>query len=362
VERERYLSHLIDSAPFGVVSTDESGAILTYNGKAETMLGHSEDEMRGGDIQRLLATPLDTRGLQPGATPARCELLHRDGTRVPVLIHSSEIRDSGRSLRARLHVLEDRTEREQVESQLLQAERLSVLGQMAPRLAHEFKTPLQVVMGNADLATLALDGDDLDDCRHCMEEIGPAVEQMNGLVRQMLDLGKPQKSRVEAIDLADEIAKLLGVLRPLRVLQACSVSTDFDNRLPSVLGDPAQIEQVLRNLIVNAAQAMEDGDDPRLELSLRADNAQRVVVTIRDSGCGIPAPDLEQIFQPFYTTKPEGKGTGLGLPIVKTILDRHGATIDVTSTPGAGTVFTIAFPAVHSDPPDEDTTLLEVAS
>jgi signal transduction histidine kinase len=113
------------------------------------------------------------------------------------------------------------------------------------------------------------------------------------------------------------------------------------------VGDPDQIEQALRNLVINAAQAMEGEPECRLDLEIRvSEDGASVQVLVEDTGCGVAQEDLELIFQPFYTTKSEGQGTGLGLPIVKTILDRHGGGISIDSAVGEGTTFTLSFPTV----------------
>lgn len=355
-ERERYLQHLINSAPFGIVSTDDDGRILTFNGKAEVITGRSAEDARGQKITTLLADPdgFHHETTDHGACQREC--LRPDGQRVPILLHATDVYDANQRTIARLHVIEDRTEREQMETQLLQAERLSVLGQMAPRLAHEFKTPLQVIMGNADLAILSLDNGEPDECKYHLKMISPAVSQMNGLVGQMLDLGRPKESRIIAIDLAHEVTQVLDALQSLKILKACDVVTDFETDLPSIQGDPSQIEQVLRNLVVNAAHSMEGLDIRQLGITMRTE-ADHVAVSIRDSGSGIPADQLESIFQPFFTTKPEGKGTGLGLPIVRTILNRHGASIHVASMPDLGSTFTIRFP-VRPDRETQDPALV----
>ncbi|MBT5059993.1 MAG: response regulator [Gemmatimonadetes bacterium] len=344
VERERFLRHLIDSAPFGIMSTDEAGNILIFNDKAQQLLKRAEEDVKGQQVTTLLQDPSEPAGFTPGDSGVRRECVQPTGDTVPVLLHTSDVVDAQRRTIARLHVIEDRTEREQMEAQLLQSERLSVLGQMAPRLAHEFKTPLQVVLGNVDIATTSLDNADVNEVRECLAQIGTAVEQMTSLVGQMLDLGKPQESRVEALDLAVEIQTVLETLSNLKVLQACTVVTDFDDVLPQIQADRSQIEQVLRNLIVNAAHALERCATATLTMALSTDDQGRVVLTIGDDGCGISPEDLERIFHPFFTTKAEG--TGLGLPIVKTILDRHAATVDVESTLGHGTRFTIRFPPI----------------
>lgn len=350
-ERERYLSQLIDAAPFGIVSTDGDGNILTFNGKAEQIHGYEEARIKGQPLSKLFADPADRSGLDPGGPgPVRRQHRRQNGEIVPVLLHSSDVRDSARRVIARLHVIEDRTEREHVEGQLLQAERLSVLGQLAPRIAHEFKTPLQAILGNADLAAAMIESGETDEARGFVAEIAPAVTAMTDLVQQMLNLGKPTVSRHEVIDLAGELNKLLLLLEPLRILQQCSIEVDCADPLPTIKGDPAQIEQVLRNLVVNASHAMERAPARRMYLGLHgSDDGRYVMFTVRDTGCGISPENLERMFQPFFTTKPEGKGTGLGLPIVKTILDRHGATLQVDSAVGEGTTFRIAFPSQRDD-------------
>jgi signal transduction histidine kinase len=115
------------------------------------------------------------------------------------------------------------------------------------------------------------------------------------------------------------------------------------------VGDPDQIEQALRNLVINAAQAMEGEPECRLDLEIRvSEDGASVQVLVEDTGCGVAHEDLELIFQPFYTTKSEGQGTGLGLPIVKTILDRHGGGISIDSAVGEGTTFPSRFPPSQS--------------
>ena len=349
VARERYLSNLIDSAPFGIVSTDINGTIVTFNTKAEQMYGYKEAELLGRRMSVLCAEGKDMAVPPMEGYPVKAEHCRKDRTRLPVLVYGRDVFDGGGKHVARLLVIEDQTTREQMETQLLQAERLSVLGQLAPRVAHEFKTPLQAILGNAELVGLDLDQGMEERVRENAREIVAAVEQMQFLVKQMLNLGKPVQSTVEELDLGSESLKILDLLTPLKVLQNCEVVTDFDIDLPLIKGDPAQIEQALRNLIVNASHAVEQAKERTITLSARGDETgTRVIYTVADNGCGIPEEQQDTVFQPFFTTKPEGKGTGLGLPIVKTILDRHGASVRIDSAVGKGTRFTLSFPATRN--------------
>jgi PAS domain S-box-containing protein len=342
-DRERYLSHLVDSAPFAIVSTDIEGRILTFNGRAERMYGYASHQVLGRPISLLCEEHAE------GSGSVRAHHRCKDGRRISVLVHHEDVLDARRHRIARLSVIEDLTEQELMESQLLEAERLSVLGQLAPRIAHEFNGPMQAILGSAELAAMQLQNGDVEDTRRTLEQIPPALDQMQALVKQMLDMGKPTRSRDEELDLGEELAKLLRSLDSLKVLRRCKVRTAIAEDLPAVTGDPAQIEQVLRNLVINAAHAMEKSPERVLELAVGvAEDGARVEVLVRDTGCGIPEEDLERIFQPFYTTKPEGQGTGLGLPIVSTIINRHAGHIAIDSTVGVGTAFTVAFPVVGS--------------
>ncbi len=347
VARERYLSNLIDSAPFGIVSTDTSGSIVTFNSKAEQMYGYKEAELLGRPLSVLCVDGAEVVVPPMEGRSVKADHSRKDRSRLPVLVYGRNVFDSNGKHVARLHVLEDQTAREQMEAQLLQAERLSVLGQLAPRVAHEFKTPMQAILGNAELVGIDLDEGRLDRVRENANEIVAAVEQMQFLVKQMLNLGKTVESNDEELDLGEETNRILDLLNPLRVLKQCQVITDFDSDLPLINGDAAQIKQALRNLLVNASHAVEGEVERKITLSAKADETRtRVIYTVEDSGCGI-APELkDKVFQPFFTTKPDGKGTGLGLPIVKTILDRHGVSLRVDSEVGEGTCFTLTFPAV----------------
>jgi PAS domain S-box-containing protein len=349
LEKERFLEHLIDSAPFGILSTDQNGRILTFNGKAERMYGYAQSEALGQDLHDLTGgnedeAPIDIR--------ESIKAIHtkKNGEPLPVLLHPQDILDDRKQEIGKLFVIEDLTEREQMESQLVYAERLSLLGQLAPRIAHEFKSPLQVISGLTEIALLELDSGHIDGLDQILEKILPATTQLTDLVQQLLNLGKPTKQEQAALNLEFELERVLDNLTPLGVVKYCQVSRDFEKSLPSIYGDRAQIEQLLRNLIVNAAQAMEKRENHELYLSLKKTGCgDGIVLEMRDTGPGIEPDHLGRIFEPFFTTKPEGKGTGLGLPIVKTILDRHNATIEVESEVGKGTQFQIRFPVYGGD-------------
>jgi len=333
---ERYLTHLLDAAPFAILSADAKGRVLTCNNTGLHMYGYSHVEMLRRDLRDLF-------GQLPTHEHEKCNHVRKDGTTLPVLIHQRDIVDERLRTIAHLYVVEDQTARTQLENQLLHAQRLSTLGEMAPRIAHEFKVPLQVVSGYGELALEWLQRELPEQAKESIEHILPATRQMADMVYQIEHLGKPVDFREEILDLRDVCSETLIYLNPLGVIKYVNVVCDFPDELPLINGDSPQIHQLLRNLIINACHAMEGTPQRDLILKLTSDD-DRIEFCVQDTGTGIKSDDLAQIFNPFFTTKPNGKGTGLGLPIVKTIVERHGGTVEVDSERGVGTCIRMSFP------------------
>ncbi|MCC7265374.1 MAG: response regulator [Candidatus Latescibacteria bacterium] len=235
-----------------------------------------------------------------------------------------------------------------LEHSFLDAEKLSVLGQLAPRIAHEIKTPLQLISGHAELACHWLKDSSPEGRRELaehLEAILPAVARIEMMTRQMFELGKPQGSRVEEVDLPAELDAILDEFRQLGAVKHCRIERDYHPDLPFIYADRPQLQQVFRNLILNAAQAMEECQERRLMLGVRPGAESGLVeVEVADSGNGIPAELRERIFEPFFTTKEQGRGTGLGLAIVKSVVERHQGQIEVHSSEGEGTTFRVILP------------------
>lgn len=335
--RERFLDNLVDAAPFGIVSAGEDGRIASFNRRAQAIYGYAREDVIGQSVSTLGDLTPQTQG----------KAIHRKsgGQTFPVFVRTREVLNEREEVTGRLYAIEDLTERETLESQLLYAERLSLLGQMAPRIAHELKGPLQVIVGNTDLASMWMEQSDPGRASESLGAIKPAVDQILTLVQQMLNLGKPTDQQIVALDLQVELDRLVESLRPLGALRHCKVVWEVPvSPLPAVMADRSQFEQAFRNLVINAAHAMEEATSTELHIELWAHDGF-VHASIRDTGCGIPDDILSRIFQPFFTTKPEDKGTGLGLPIVKTVVDRLGGDIAVTSEVGVGTTFTVSLPA-----------------
>jgi signal transduction histidine kinase len=224
-----------------------------------------------------------------------------------------------------------------VERELVQAEKTSLLGQLASGLAHEMGTPLNVITGNAQYLLRKVPPD--DPRRPVLEQIVSQAQRIAAMIRRLLDVSRPAEARLVPVDVAAVVRQTLEIVPGLS--RNVEVRCDLDPDLGPVLADPKLLEHALMNLIVNACQAMPNGG--RLAVVTGAETvtdasvAPAAVVIVSDTGCGIPPENLPRIFEPFFTTKPHPEGTGLGLAIVERIVRQHGGRVEVQSAVGRGT-------------------------
>jgi signal transduction histidine kinase len=178
-----------------------------------------------------------------------------------------------------------------------------------------------------------------------MSKVIKETDRATSITKKLSGFAKPSKrSELEEISTEKEVDEVLGLIGHELTLNNIDIQKDFPRDFPIILGDRKQIQEVLFNIIRNAAQAMEEKRKGRIVVSGFVDNGM-AVVRIADNGSGIPAEKINQIFNPFYTTKAPGKGTGLGLFIVKQVVEKNKGTIGVESEIGVGTTFTLRFPS-----------------
>ncbi|MDD2714928.1 MAG: ATP-binding protein [Candidatus Wallbacteria bacterium] len=239
--------------------------------------------------------------------------------------------------------------------ELLQSQKLEAIGILAGGVAHDFNNSLMVIQCNASL--LKHSNNQARDCPERLGEIESACIKAAELTRQLLIFSSKQEMREEIVDLNSLLRKLLKMLSRLigenikLKMLLCPQSAAFK-------GDPFQAEQVVVNLIINSRDAMPEGGNILIKTEIVQISAadctrcriptpgEYIILTVSDTGCGIPEELIDRVFEPFFTTKPEGKGTGLGLPVVYGIVNRHNGVINVKSQVGQGTAFQIFLPAV----------------
>ncbi len=237
-----------------------------------------------------------------------------------------------------LFIIDDVTELANLEEQLLQAQKMEVVGALAAGVAHEFNNVLTVIQGHL---SLQLTGGSLSPVtRDSLETAFSASERAAGLIRRLLTSTRQQVIAREPLDLVDALTRTRALLdRTLgeQIVQRWELPATG----PTIAGDAGAIEQLVLNLALNARDAMPEGGTLTLRLETHGETAQ---LWVSDTGAGIPAENLPRIFDPFFTTKPAGLSTGLGLAVVSAIVEKLDARIEVESTPGNGTTFRVDFP------------------
>ena len=222
---------------------------------------------------------------------------------------------------------------------MAQHEKMVAVGQMAAGVAHEVANPLASMDGLLQLLERRPEKATSENFARLREQ----VARINQIVRQLTAFSRPEAGEWREANLNEVVNQALSVLSFDKRVRRISIEKVFDPALPAIYMQPAALEQVVMNLVINAADAMEETAAPQLALVTAARDGA-VDLIVRDNGQGIPEKLLSRIFEPFFTTKPVGRGTGLGLSISYTLVQKHGGEIRVVSVPGAGATFTVSLP------------------
>lgn len=230
-----------------------------------------------------------------------------------------------------------------LQRELSEQQRLASMGQLAGAMAHELGTPLNAMSGHIELL-LAEEGAPPEEVSKRLRLIGSQIERLSGIIQSNLQELRAPAPRFVTVDLNTLAQGIVSLVTPSVGARKVAIRTSLATDLPRVAGDPAQLEQVLMNLVNNALDAMPSGGS--LDLLTAAQDGM-ACLQVRDSGAGISKDDIRKIFDPFFTTKVPGKGTGLGLAICREIVKAHGGAIEVQSEPGRGSWFTVKLPAAE---------------
>jgi two-component system sensor histidine kinase HydH len=259
-----------------------------------------------------------------------------DGECIPVSVSASRIVNEENMRLGYLYLVEDIRERKRVQEQLRRSERLSALGHMAARVAHEIRNPLSSIKGFARFfAEKTPEGGGKEIAFTMMEE----VDRLNRVVTELLDFARPSPLTFKPGDIREVIERAMRLTEDDAGKKGITATFTAPPNLPAISMDFERLTQVFLNLFINAIQAM--GQGGKLIVDAAIQNS-RIAVTVSDTGQGMASDVLKSIFTPYYTTKPAG--TGLGLAIVLKILEEHDCEIKVNSVPGQGTTFTLLFP------------------
>jgi C4-dicarboxylate-specific signal transduction histidine kinase len=250
---------------------------------------------------------------------------------------------------ARIDLVRSRAEEalRRVQAELAHVARVATLGELTVSIAHEVNQPItaSVINARAALRWLAARPPVLEEARRALARIVEDSLRAGGIIGRVRDLMKKAPPRADRLDINDAIREVIQLARAEAVKNNVSVRTEFADSLPFVTGDRAELQQVVLNLIVNAVEAMSTVPDGPREMLIRSARAGLdVLVTVQDSGPGLPAEDPERIFESFYTTKPNG--LGMGLSISRSIIEAHGGRLWASANAPRGAVFQFAVSAV----------------
>jgi len=348
-----------------VVVTDAAGEIILQNQEAERLLPVTRDEGVAGKAAIRLANEAKLSAfllqLRLEHTPVRSgelQLVDPDsGESLAVYVTATEVQDELGQTSAVVSVLHDLTkirelERKTVEQQLSESEKMAAVGRLAATVAHEINNPLEAIK---NALYLVVSGTPKDDPNYRFLEIAnKETERVSVIIQQMLGLYRPGPVQ-ESTDINAVIQGAVGLLERQMRQRQVTLRTDLGSELPPVLIPADQLRQVFLNLLLNAQEAMPRGGTVTIttRLSRETDTefvaSRYVVVQVRDTGTGITKEHLPHVFEPFYSTKRDSKGTGLGLWVSQGILQNHRGSMRVSSRTGRGTTFTIALPVGSSE-------------
>jgi two-component system, cell cycle sensor histidine kinase and response regulator CckA len=370
-ESEQLLSRMLRSLDDAIVTTDNRGRVTFMNLRAEALSGWSQDEGVGRYVTEVLQVRHDTaRGLaeSPFVKVIRggvaidladhhLRLVAKDGTERPIDDSATPLRDDHDNIIGAVLVFRDTTERQQLQEHFVQAQKMDALGRLAGGLAHDFNNLLTVISVYTDL--LLNRRNRHNQLERYAGEIKKAVDNATTLTSQLLTLSRKQMLQPRKVNLNAAIAKLEETLQQMSG-QAIQLVIVPEPEIGYVTVDPSQLDQVIVNLVMNACDAMPQGgtltietatidwDEQQARRHPGAQAGRYVLLAVRDTGSGMDATTRDRLFEPFFSTKPRGRGRGLGLSTVYGVVSQSGGYIELDSSPEWGTMFTIYLPQVES--------------
>jgi len=341
-----FSENIVESLNVGVLAVDLGGIVESWNTRMEQLFGVSRQDAVGHQLRALLpqelAFEIAARKEEEQITGIYKQRLHHQGKYLTLNVSITPLVSKSGERIGRLLLFDDVTQRERMEEQMSQTEKLTSLGLLAAGVAHEVNTPLAVISNYIQM--LAKQMPEGDPRQGIIDKIVKQTFRASEIVNNLLNFSRTGAAELADIDVNRVVEETLSlVAHPLKTSQI-QIVKQLGETLPPVRGSANKLQQVFLNLFLNARDAMPGGG--MLEVRTAAHNGS-VEVEIADTGAGIPREHIHRIFDPFFTTKANGRGTGLGLSVSYGIIKEHAGKIDVRSTPGKGTSFHVEFPAVR---------------
>jgi len=359
-EREAKIRRLVDANIVGVLISKLEGQILEANDAFLRMVRYTRDDLTSGQLRWTELTPPEWQAVTERAVAqlrasGTCEIFEKeyfrsDGSRVPVLVAATVIGDSRSETLAFVLDLTERKRAEEERERLRHAQadlaymsRVITVGELAASLAHEIKQPIAAAVLNAKTCVRWLQRDSPDvteACEAASRTVRDATRAADIVdrVRSLYRRGTPQR---ELVDLNEIIQEMIVLLHDKANRYSIPIRAELTPSLPKVMADRVQLQQVLMNLLLNGIEAMKDMGGELTVTSKRTEDGQ-LLISVSDSGIGLPVEESERIFEAFFTTKPQG--TGMGLSISRTIVESHGGRLWASTNTGRGATFHFSLP------------------
>jgi two-component system cell cycle sensor histidine kinase/response regulator CckA len=359
-ESEEKYRTVVEGSSDAILMLDRDREIVSSNRAFLDLFGYKQDEVAGQSVRIIHPSDSSFRTFGQAAYPiiesrrsfrAEWEFARKDGKIIPAETVTSIMNGPDGSTRGYVAIIRDITEKQQIQSQLQEAQKMEAIGTLAGGIAHDFNNLLTTIQGNASL--MLLDADPGQRQYASLKNIQTQVRSGAKLTAQLLGYARKGKYEAKPVDfnaLVKDVSEAFG-----RTRKEVTIQRELAVDLPAIEADEGQMEQLLLNLFVNAADAMPAGGDLTLKTSHARHEEMRgrlydpkpgsyVSLAITDTGLGMDKQTQERVFEPFFTTKEMGCGTGLGLASVYGIAKSHGGYIDVESEEGQGTTFTVFLP------------------
>jgi len=341
-----FSENIVESLNVGVLAVDLSGIVESWNTRMEQLFGVLRQDAVGAKLDALLpaelATEIAARRDEEQITGIYKQRLQHQGKTLTLNVSITPLVSKSGEHIGRLLLFDDVTQRERMEEQMSQTEKLTSLGLLAAGVAHEVNTPLAVISNYIQM--LAKQMPENDPRHSIIEKIVKQTFRASEIVNNLLNFSRTGAAETSDVNVNRVVEDTLALVsHPLKTSQI-QVVKNLSEGLPAVRGSANKLQQVFLNLFLNARDAMPSGGI--LEVRTNTHNGS-VEIEVVDTGAGIPREHIHRIFDPFFTTKASGRGTGLGLSVSYGIIKEHAGKVDVRSAPGKGTSFHVELPAVR---------------
>jgi len=340
---EAFRDILISSLPVGLIAIDHNGKVILYNNFSQKFTGITEEQAMDADSSIFQHIPeiseaFEEAGNAPTSAYQKEVQVESETEESHTLqLNRLSIVDREDKFVGTLLLMQDLSQVKKLEEDLRRSERLAALGKMAAGVAHELRNPLSSIKGLALVLRSRFQEENGD--RETATILVQEVERLNRSISELLDYARPQQLKKVHFDIDKLLNKAVSLMRIDAETAGVELRTNFEENLPTVNGDEDKLTQVLLNLLLNGIQAMENGGT--LDVYAGATD-RKIQIVVTDTGCGISEKDLARVFDPYFTTKPDG--TGLGMAMSAKIIEEHGGEIRMQSKTGQGTSVIIEIP------------------